>query len=677
MASAIGIDIGGTFIDIVVADENGLRHAKVPSIPGQPAQGVLAGLRCLVEEGDVVPSDVGRAIHGSTVATNALLEASWGRTALVTTRGFRDVLEIGRQNRPRLYDLSYRRSEMVVPRDLRFEITERVDSAGRELVAVDRAELESLAGRLRREGVAAVAVVFLFSFLNPDHEREVGRVLSEALPVPVVLSSDVLPEFREYERTSTTVVTAALRPVVGAYVSELQDGAAEMGLPKAWQIMQSSGAVTSAETAEEEPARVLLSGPAGGVEGARAVGETVGATDLITMDMGGTSCDVALIRGGRIGWSTSSHVGGHPVALPMVEIHTIGAGGGSIAWIDPGGALRVGPRSAGADPGPACYGRGGERPTVTDAHLLLGHLDPERPIGGLRTLDREAAGRAVRDLAGRLGLTELQTALGILEVSDAAMERAIRVISVERGHDPREFSLLAFGGAGPLHAVRVARRLSIPRVIVPSTAGVLSAFGLLTAEAGHDNGRSLVRLLKEVSADEFSSVVAELRSAGERRLLQEGIEASRIGHRVSADLRYAGQSHELNIGLPDGECVDDEGIDALSVAFHDEHASCYGHSAPDEPIELVTVRVRSSASPELVMPEAVRVPRGEERFADVWFDEKGPTRTPFVGRASLCTGDRLVGPTIVLGEESTVVVPEGAHGSVDRHGHLLLEVGGP
>jgi len=675
MGLAIGIDIGGTFIDIVIADEDGIRHTKVPSTPREPAVGVLRGLRGLLDAGEIESATVERVIHGSTVATNALLEGTWGRTALVTTRGFRDVLEIGRQNRPGLYDLFYERPPAVVPRDRRLEVGERVDGGGKELRPVDTADVTSTVERIGTMNIDAVAVVFLFSYLDPTHERQVGGALAEGLAVPVVLSSDILPEFREYERTSTTVVTAALRPVLGAYLSTIEAGAAEAGLPRRWQIMQSSGTVTSATIAEREPARVILSGPAGGVEGARAIGARVEVPNLITMDMGGTSCDVAVIRDGRIGWSTSGAVGGHPVALPMVEIHTIGAGGGSVGWIDPGGALRVGPQSAGADPGPAAYGRGGERPTVTDAHVVLGHLDLDRPFGGLGKLDGDAAARAIGTVSEPLGLTVEETALGILEISNAAMERAIRVISVERGHDPRDFALLAFGGAGPLHAVDVARRLSIPQVIVPSTAGVLSAFGLLTAEAGHDESRSLVVRLEEIRPEELGARVRELREAGTEKLRGEGFDDERIRSRASVDLRYAGQSHELNVDLPGG-VLDGEAMRALGNAFHDLHEARFGHAARDEGIEVVTVRVRCyspAASLDLMPADSGSSGAGDVR--DAWFAPHGPVRTRFLDRSALQSGEPIEGPAVLCGSESTVLLPEGASGRQDHNGILIVEAG--
>jgi len=677
MVAAIGIDIGGTFIDLVIAEEAGVRYVKVPSTPDAPAEGVLNGLKRLVQTSRIVPRDVRRVIHGSTVATNALLEGSWGRTALVTTRGFRDVLEIGRQDRPQLYDLFYERPPSIVPRDLRFEVTERLSADGSVHVPLDREDIEDLIPILREAEIGAVAVVFLFSFLEPAHEREVKRMLSSALQVPIVISCEVLPEFREYERTSTTVVTAALRPIVGDYVTRLEDGGRALGLPKHWQIMQSSGAVTSAEIAEREPARVVLSGPAGGVEGARAIGAAIGETDLITMDMGGTSCDVALIRDGRVAWSTRGKIGGHPIGLPMVEIHTIGAGGGSVAWVDSGGALRVGPESAGATPGPACYGRGGERPTVTDAHVVLGHLTPDRAIGGLPALSMERAADVVRGIAQPLGLTLEEGALGILAISDAAMERAIRVISVERGEDPRNLSLLAFGGAGPLHAVSVARRLSVPRVIIPSGAGVLSAFGLLCAEAGHDYSRGVVRPFGAVAPGMIAEIVAELSEAGRKTLRREGSREGEIRFHVSLDLRYVGQSHELNVEIPAASPFDDDVKAGAAASFHRLHEERFGHATVDGEIELIVVRVRVFSPAELLEPSPGAEDAGwEDQEGEAWFDRSGPTRTRFRDRGRIKPDEVLGGPLVVVGTESTILIPEGSHGRRDRFGNIVLEVEG-
>jgi len=673
MIEAIGIDIGGTFVDIVLAGGGEARLVKLPSTPGAPHNAVLDGLRRLAEGGGLDPAGVQTIAHGSTVATNALLEGRWARTALVTTAGFRDVLEIGRQDRSSLYDLSIERRAPIVSRDLRFEVRERVGADGRVVTPLDPAEVERLVPRLRDAGVEAVAVVFLFSYLHPAHERLAGGILAAGLDVPVTLSSDVLPEFREFERTSTTAICAALRPVIGRYLGQLECGAQRIGFRPEWRIMQSSGMVIDSRSAEDEPVRILLSGPAAGVKGAQAVGELVGERGLIAMDMGGTSCDVSLIRGGEVLRTTSGAVGGYPVAQEMIGIHTIGAGGGSLAWIDSGGALRVGPRSAGAAPGPACYGRGGDRPTVTDAHLVLGHLVADRPLGGLPCLDEGAARAALRPIAKRLGLSIERAAEGVLEIADAAMERAIRVISVERGHDPRECALLAFGGAGPLHAVSIARRLAIPRVLVPATAGVLSALGLLTSEIGSDASRSVVRPLATLSVEALRRVAEGLRWQAEAVLRRQGLSAADMSFAASTDLRYVGQSHELSVPFPEGD--DGTLLEGLATAFHCAHARRFGHAEPNEPVELVTVRVRAVGPPSLDgLPRLqMEAPLPEARVK-ASFPGCGAVATRVVSRAALQEGDAIEGPAVVIGEDATLIVPPGVGGSCGRLGTIVLEV---
>jgi len=494
--------------------------------------------------------------------------------------------------------------------------------------------------------------------------------------VPLTLSCDLLPEFREYERTSTTVVNAALRPVVGSYLAAVEEGSAGLGLPASWQVMQSSGAISHAATAQREPARILLSGPAGGVEGARQIGLRSGFSDLITLDMGGTSCDVALVQRGTVGRTVGGAVGGHPVALPMVDIHTIGAGGGSLARLDPGGALAVGPESAGADPGPACYGRGGEGPTVTDAHLVLGHLLPEFPLGGLPALDLEAARTAVRRIAEPVGLTVEEAALGILAVADAAMERAIRVISVERGHDPRGFALLAFGGAGPLHAVPLARRLGIPRVLIPPTAGVLSALGLLLAEVGHETSQGLVRPLRSLPVAELAELLARLRERAGGELVGHGGSEEGLRFATVAALRYAGQAHELDIPVPQGT-VGPQWVTELEEAFHKAHEQRYGHAASGEGIELVAVRVRASVptSPAADLRPSFPTAPPLPTTTRAWFGTGGPVEAQVVYRAGLGPGTKVVGPAIVLGPDATTLLPPGSEGAVDEHGVLIVEVG--
>jgi len=677
VTKAIGIDIGGTFIDLVLSDETGLRLYKFPSTPDAPERGVIRALQNLTDQGLLEPVTVDRIAHGSTVATNALLEGAWAKTALLTTEGFRDVLEIGRQNRAHLYDLNVDRPAPIVSRELRFECSERLDAAGDVVRDLSELEVAAIAERIDASHAEAIAIVFLFSYLNPEHEQRVGDLLRKTLDVPVTLSSDVLPEFREYERTSTTAVCASLRPVIEQYMKNLALRSSELGIRPEWQIMQSNGTVISATQAQREPVRILLSGPAAGVQGAKVIGQSMASPNLITMDMGGTSCDVALIQDGEIGQTTEGSVGQHPVAVRMNEIHTIGAGGGSIAWIDAGGALRVGPKSSGAVPGPACYGRGGSLPTVSDAHAALGHLVPSLPLGGSLSIDVELARAAVSKIADPLGLSIEQTALGILDVADAAMERAVRVISVERGYDPRQFSLLAFGGAGPLHAVSIARRLAIPRVIVPAAAGVLSAMGLLTCEAGRDFGRSILRPLSDLDKAKLMTYLRELEARGLDELQAEGIDVSILQREISADLRYRGQSHELNIKL---QC---RGLDDLSgralaewrESFHNEHQARYGHAAHKEEIELVALRLRMTAPPAFsqlrVQFEETAISKTE---VPVWFDENGPVESHVIDRRVLLENERIAGPAVLWGTDATLLVPPGVEGTCDGMGTVQLEI---
>ncbi|MCK4570798.1 hydantoinase/oxoprolinase family protein [Candidatus Bipolaricaulota bacterium] len=677
VAKAIGIDIGGTFIDLVVSDESGLRLYKFPSTPDVPEHGVVNALEELIERGVFEVASVRRMAHGSTVATNALLEGTWAKTALITTRGFRDVLEIGRQNRSHLYDLNIERPDPIVRRDLRFENSERLDAAGQVVRDLSSEEIDKIVERLIEANVEAVAVVFLFSYLNPEHERAVADLLRRKMDVPITLSSDVLPEFREYERTSTTAVCASLRPVIECYMRNLAAQSVGIGIMPEWQIMQSNGTVISATQAQKEPVRILLSGPAAGVQGAKTIGKMLGSPNLITMDMGGTSCDVALIQDGEIGQTTTGSVGEHPVAVRMNEIHTIGAGGGSIAWIDAGGALRVGPKSAGAVPGPACYGRGGIQPTVSDAHAVLGHLLPGMPLGGLLALDMEKARDAIQSIAVPLDLSIEAAALGILDVADAAMERAVRVISVERGYDSRQYSLLAFGGAGPLHAVSIARRLAIPRVIIPAAAGVLSAMGLLACEVGRDYGRSLLSPMSDLNPSMLMSQLRVLEARGLRELKAEGIEEASMHREISADLRYQGQSHELNIRLSprEGGEISPQDLDTWVESFHCEHETRFGHASRDESVELVALRLRMTSPPAF---SHLRVQFDEkaveQREMPVWFDANGAVQAQIIDRRGLADNERVVGPAVLWGSDTTLIVPPSVAGICDGMGTIQLEI---
>ena len=576
--NVVGVDTGGTFTDFVLLRDGELQVHKVLSTPVDPASAILQGLEELG-----VHRNLEALVHGSTVATNAVLERKGVRTGLITTEGFRDVLEIGRQTRPKLYSIRVEREPALVSRELRVEVLERLNELGDVLIPLDEDSVDEAIAVLKRADVQSVAICLLFSFANPDHERRVARA-ARAAGVHVSASSEVLPEFREYERTSTVVLNAYVAPIMDRYLGRL-----EQSLPAdaPLRIMQSNGGSISAATARQEAARTLLSGPAAGVVGAAYVASAAGFEHSISFDMGGTSTDVALIDGG-VTETTDGTIGGHPTKLPMIDIHTVGAGGGSIAWFDSGGALRVGPLSAGADPGPAAYGRGGAEPTVTDANVVLGRLIPEVFLGGGMVLDRDAALTAVAEIAERLGSTVEEAALGIVRVANANMEAAIRVISVERGHDPRLFTLVAFGGAGPLHACELAGALRIPRVLVPSTPGVLSALGMLTADVLKDYVQTVMVSSGEASG-KVEPVFAELEQRGRDDLRREGIEPERVVIERYLDLRYVGQSYELLVPY-DGD------LDEVITRFHQAHDRRFGYSDPGERVQVVNVRLKARGS---------------------------------------------------------------------------------
>jgi N-methylhydantoinase A len=648
----LGVDVGGTFTDLVALSEGKLITAKVPSTPRDQSEGVMTA----IETSDVEPGAVLALAHGMTVATNALLERRGSRMALVTTRGFRDVLEIARQNRSALYDLTFDRPPPLVPRGLRFMVDERMGPEG-EIEVLDEESLRSVVAEVEEAEVEAVAVCLLFAFMHPDHERRVGEALREALPgLHVSLSSEVLPEFREYERFSTTAADAYLAPRLAAYFSNLAEKAEEAGVPGPL-IMQSSGGVVPIDDAISDAAGCVLSGPAGGVVGAAYVGQKGGYHDLLTFDMGGTSTDVAPIIGGEAQTTTETVVAGVPIKLPMVDVHTVSAGGGSIAWADPGGALRVGPHSAGAEPGPACYGKGGEEPTVTDANLFLGYLADGAELGGEVTLRRELSERALASLGDELGLDAEEAALGILRVADAEMVRALRVISVERGLDPRDFALLAFGGAGGMHSCALAEELGIETVLVPRAGGVLSALGLAISDLRRDYVSPLLSDLEEVEEDEFEQRFAEMEKTAAGDL--DGPE-----HTRRADLRYGGQSFEIT--------VDAGSFGKLEDRFHAAHEQRYGYRMDDEKVELVNLRLISTVpveKPELREPEPEGDAQGGEREANYDGDWRG---VAVLDRERMGEGSEVAGPAIVEFKESTCVVRPGWRGTVDGVGTLVL-----
>ena len=679
----MGIDVGGTFTDFVVVDGNGLRVHKLSTTPDDQSRAIVAGLRALGLAG----TEVG-IVHGMTVATNALLERRGARTALITTAGFGDVLVIGRQNRPELYSLSQERPRPLVEDALRLEAAERVDQAGAVLAPLDEAALDGLAEALGRARAESLAICFLFSFRNPAHERAAAARIAARLPdLPISLSSDILPEYREYERTATTVINAYVQPLVARYLARLEATLGAEGAPGRVRIMQSNGGAIGLGEAARQPARLVLSGPAGGVVGAFVVAQQAhaleangGDVNLLTIDMGGTSTDVALCPG-AIPTTAESTISDLPLRLPAIDIHTVGAGGGSVAFVDAGGGLRVGPRSAGAVPGPACYGRGGMEATVTDANVVLGRLDPAGFLGGHGdvALDVDAARRVLAELGARFGLTAEQAALGVIRVANATMERALRRVSVERGHDPRRFTLLPFGGAGPLHACDLAAALGIRRVLVPPFPGVLSAYGMLAAGVATDASQSLLRRADELRAGpgELAQAVAALEERVRAVLARDGVAAPALS--AALDARYVGQSYELTVplSLP----VTGEAVAAAVAAFHAAHAQRYGYALDSEgleAVEVVTVRVRGGGPglPLGTPPAPLHDPDASAAQTGVkpaWFGGDAPLPAATYDRARLLPGHRLPGPALIFQFDTTTVVAPGWAARVDALGNLHLE----
>ncbi len=672
----LGVDTGGTFTDFVLWDGRQLRIHKRLSTPADPAVAILAGVTHLG-----IPRSVG-VVHGSTVATNALLERRGARTALITTAGFRDVLAIGRQNRPDLYALEPARPAPLVPRAWRLEVAERIDARGAVVRPLRPADLAPLLAFIQAEGIEAVAVCLLFSFLRPEHERAVAAAL-RALEPPLAnisLSSDILPEYREYERTSTTVINAYVAPRMADYLARLAAGVA----PRPLSVMQSNGGILAAHTAGSQAARTVLSGPAGGVVGAFFVAGQEGHDQIVTFDMGGTSTDVALCPG-RLPTTTRGEIAGMPLHLPIVDIHTVGAGGGSLAVVDAGGALHVGPASAGADPGPACYGRqDGDmpQPTTTDANLLLGRLHPDHFLGGTMHLHTERARRALVALAQAMRVpTPEAAAWGVLQVANATMERAIRRISVERGHDPRAFTLVAFGGAGPLHACDLAASLGIPRVIVPRIPGVLSALGMVVAAPTKDASRTVMLRWPEPGgtadpATHLASVLADLAASLTAAMAAEGHGADDLTVTRVLDMRYQGQSHELPVACPDPLPA----TESLAAAFHAAHRRRYGYDQPAAAVEMVTARVTATAPAvalgALDVPAATEAGAADLGQVNAWFDPAGPMPARLLARERLHPGEEIGGPAVLVQYDTTTVVPPGWTGHVTARGHLMLTAPG-
>ncbi len=654
----IGIDTGGTFTDFVMLGGAEVRRLKLLSTPVNPALAIIRGLEELLANEDC------EIVHGSTVATNALLERKGAVTALVTTKGFEDVLEIGRQNRPKIYSLFPSRPEPLVPSRLRFGIVERMAYDGSVLVPLREGGLETLARRIRQAGAESVAVCLLFSYANPSHERLVGRAL-RSLKMPLSLSHVILPEYREYERTSTTVVNAYLAPVMGRYLGGIERRLRRGRRSRKLRIMQSNGGAVSAQVAIRQPVRTILSGPAGGVVGAWEIARPAGFRDVITFDMGGTSTDVSLCKG-EIRVTSESVIAHCPVGVPVIDIHTVGAGGGSIARVDGGGALRVGPESAGADPGPICYGTG-DRITVTDANLYLGKLDEGYPLGGTLRLSGEKLAAAFETLGRQMGIRDARAvAQGVVDVANANMESALRVISVERGYDPRDFTLVTFGGAGGLHALRLAAGLAIPRVLIPESPGLLSALGVLLSDSVQDFSRTVMLRSRAAELRRIEKVYKELEAQGLSFLKAEGFSRRRMRLERWIDMRYRGQSYEISLPF----------TSTFERDFHRRHEQRYGYADPTREAEIVTIRARARGIP--LKPRLPREKPGPPdpkhaliREKQVFFEGRR-CRTRVYERARLRPGNRIKGPALIFEYSASTAIPPGCTCIVDGYRNLLI-----
>jgi N-methylhydantoinase A len=676
----VGVDIGGTFTDFMLYDtESRAVHVhKVRSTPDDPGQALVSGLIELCGDADIAPADIGAVFHGTTVATNAVLEHRGAEAGMVTTKGFRDIVHIGRHQRPQHYSIMQDipwQARPFVKRRHRHVVSERIaPPTGEVLEPLDEDEVRAAARALREAGVESVAVCFLFSYLNPAHERRAAEIVAEEVPGAFVTSSaDIFPQFREFERFTTACMNAFVGPSTGRYLEGLSGALAHERVPGKLHVMMSNGGVASVETAAQKPVTLLLSGPAAGVLGGLWAGETTGRKRLITFDVGGTSADIGIVteRGISEASARDTWVAGYPLLVPMIDIHTIGAGGGSIAYVDEGGAFRVGPRSAGAVPGPASYGQGGEEPTLTDANVVLGRIDPDRFLGGEMKLERELAVAAVQGLAERLGLGLLEAAEGIVTIANANMSSAIRSRTVQKGHDPREFALVAFGGGGPTQAAEVAESLEIPEVIVPPYPGITSAMGLLTSDLKYDQMRTVFMIEGAIDGDRLDGELAATAEELRARLHEDGVADEEIEVAVGLDCRYVGQGYELRIPLPE-ERFTPEALEE----FHRLHEQEYGHAFRD-PIEIVNLRVTAYGK----RPRVERLPsstnggdpvlgQGESVFRRNGSLTPYPTR--YYERSLLPVGDGIDGPAVVFQRDTTTVVPPGWKAVADASGSLIL-----
>ena len=687
MAWRIGIDIGGTFTDVAMVEEHSGRIgiAKVLTTPHDFGQGVIEGIQRGLTENAIDPADVALLSHATTVVTNALLEHKGARCGFIATKGFRDLLELRRSSRPDLYDLFQDGPSVLVPRRHRWEITERIDAQGDVVTPLATDEIPALIDAIRAADLQTVAVSFLFSFLNDSHERAVGAALRAALPdVGVFLSCEVLPEIREFERASTTAVCAYVGPLLAGYLNRLSNATSALGLPPL-HVMGSSGGVFDIAEGLRMPAMAVESGPAAGVIAAALAGRQLGRPNLISFDMGGTTAKASVIVDHEVAVTAEYEVGGaantrrwmhgtgHPIRVPVIDLAEVSAGGGSIAWIDPGGALKVGPGSAGAAPGPAAYGRGGSKPTVTDADVVLGWLDRHALLGGGLPIDLAAAEQAIAAaIAEPFGLSVRDAAARIVEVVNSNMAQALRIVSVERGHDPREFSLIAFGGAGPVHAVALAQELAIPEVIIPPAPGAFSALGLVATNLKRDYARTLYANLATVDPDRVDAAFSAMEAAGAAMLQTASVPAAQRALPRFADVRYLRQAYELTLPVEEGP-VTRALLDRLAIAFHDKHEQTYGHANRQEAVQLVNLRLTAIGRlPDLNLAQRPDPASARTRQRDVWFAATGFVTADIHWRNALLPGTAIAGPAVIEALDSTTVIPPEWTGRIDERGYIRL-----
>lgn len=679
MSYRLAIDTGGTFTDVALIHERtGKVHVtKVPSTPHNPSEAVIQGVHEITKNTNVDSEDISFFIHGSTVATNALLERKGANTALLTTQGFRDILEIGRQARPKLYDFKARNSPPLVPRDLRIEVTERIKGTGEVLIPLDREEIKDITLQLKNQGIQSFAICLINGYINNEHEKVISQIIRKEYPeAHITLSSEVLPEFKEYERTSTVTVNAYVLPKMKEYLNFLENSLKELGVSSDLYIMQSNGGIITSENAVQTPAKTVLSGPAGGILAGLVIVETTPYKNLITIDMGGTSLDTALIEKGQPQYTTMSEIQGNPIKLPMIDMHTIGSGGGSIAWIDSGGALRVGPQSAGAVPGPVCYNKGGMDPTVTDANVILGRINPGFILDGKMKMNLDLARKVMKEkIADPLDISVEEAAEGILRVVNANMIRGIRVISIEKGHDPRNFSLVAFGGAGPVHAVDIAKELGCKEIIIPSNPGVNCAMGMLMADVRHDYVRTILSKVANLNLDDVNEVISNLEQESRKQLNKEGFTNERIQLHVSLDLRYDRQAYEIEVPVP-GLLLSSEQIEQAVMEFHTMHNKIYGFSREEETVELVNVRLTAIGKiPKIQFhnKESVSDSSLEETKTRMVFFNGEFVDTPVYKRLENYT-NTYIGPAILEQLDSTIVIHPGQKAVSDEFGNLIIHL---